>query len=212
MAEQTSGPLRIPFEWTAELSLSRASASRKPDADFYHERVKPLLSRDRYQHTLRVMQLARQIGRANDFTQRQLQQTELAAILHDAAREFTADELFCLAPPACELERNHPLTVHGRAARKLAARWGITDETVLDAISGHVLGVSHNDPVGMAVYVADVSEPGRLCNDAIRELALTDLQRAYVAAVRSKVDYLTAKGKPVHPTTLAVHEAIGITP
>lgn len=174
----------------------------------YCEKVRNQLSLARYQHTIRVTVLADSIANRNGFTEGEIQQTALAAILHDAARELQPDELFTLAPPENELERRHPLTVHGRAGRRLAEAWGVTDERILESISGHVLGVPPDNRVGMAVYVADVSEPGRASNDEIRELAMSDLHGAYVQAIRSKVQYLNSLGKPVHPDTARIYETV----
>lgn len=180
----------------------------RPSVNAYCSRVKALVTPGRFEHILRVASLADTIARANDFSRFELRATSLAAILHDAARDLPAEELFKLAPPETELERAHPLAVHGRAGRKLAECWGVTDERVLEAVEGHVFGVPHDHRVGMAVYVADVSEPGRGVNDDIRELAMTNLFRAYQRAVDSKVQYLRSKGKAVHPATLRVHRAL----
>ena len=132
----------------------------------------------------------------------------LAAVLHDVARDFSAEELFALAPPETDLERQHPLAVHGRAGRRLIESWGITDERVLEAVEGHVFGVSHDNRVGMALYIADVSEPGRGVNADIRNLATRNLFWAYQRAVASKVNYLRSRGKAVHPDTLRVYREI----
>ena len=51
-----------------------------------------------------------------------------------------------------------------------------------------------------------VSEPGRGVNDHIRELAFSDLQRAYREALCCKVQYLQSRGKAVHPRTMAAFE------
>ena len=90
----------------------------------------------------------------------------------------------------------------------MAEKWGVTDERVLNAITGHVFGVGLHDRVGMAVYVADVSEPGRGVNADIRELAICKLEMAYRRAVDTKVRYLQSLGKAVHPETLKVYEEI----
>lgn len=171
-------------------------------------RVRELVSAERFAHIMRVTALAVELAEAADFSPEDIQRTRLAAILHDSARELEAAELMRLAPPRCALERQHPLTLHGRAARLLAAQWGISDEVVLGAIEGHVMGVQPDDHVGMVVYIADVSEPGRNVNAAIRELAFRDLPGAYAAAVRQKVAYLERTGKPVHPDTMRAYEAI----
>ena len=184
------------------------SPCSRPSIEPYCARVRSRLSARRFAHVLRVASLADTIGLANDFTRGERRATALAAVLHDAARELDPQELFRLAPPETELEREHPLSVHGRAGRVLAAHWGVSDERVLEAIEGHVFGVPVGNRVGMAVYVADVSEPGRGVNEDIRELAMRSLFRAYQRAVDSKVRYLSAQGKAVHPRTLEVYEAI----
>ncbi|MEX2542423.1 MAG: bis(5'-nucleosyl)-tetraphosphatase (symmetrical) YqeK [Trueperaceae bacterium] len=162
----------------------------------------------RFQHILRVAGLAQSIAAGNGFDDGERHCTLLGAVLHDAARDLPAEELFRLAPPRNDLESRHPLAVHGRAGRALAEQWGVHDHRVLGAISGHVFGVAPDDRVGMAVYVADVSEPGRGVNEDIREMAICDLAVAYRLAVETKVLYLQSNGKAVHPETLKVYEEI----
>lgn len=184
------------------------SPCSRPSIAPYCERVKQMVTPRRFEHIVRVAILAEAIARANDFSRDELRATCLAAVLHDVARDLPPAEMFALAPPETELEKEHPLAVHGRAGRRLVERWGISDERVLDAIEGHVFGVSHNNRVGMAVYIADVAEPGRGVNDDIRELAMHNLFRAYQRALDAKVRYLRAKGKAVHPITLKVYQEI----
>lgn len=174
----------------------------------YCARVKQLVSQRRFEHIERVAILAETIGRANNFSDEELRAVSLAAVLHDAARDLAAERLFELAPPRTDLERQHPLSVHGRAGATLAATWGVQDPRILSAIEGHVFGVSQGNRVGMALYIADVSEPGRGVNEDIRNLAMRNLFRAYQRAVDSKVRYLRSKGKAVHPITLEVYKEI----
>ena len=188
--------------FTTDNPCSRSSVAA------YCSRVRALLSEKRFNHVMRVATLADTIARANGFNRSEQRATVLAAVLHDIARELTPKAMFELAPPETELEHQHPLAVHGRAGRKMAEAWGVTDERVLEAIEGHVFGVPVSNRVGMAVYIADVSEPGRGVNDDIRELAMTNLFRAYQRAMDSKVTYLRAKGKAVHPNTLRVYKEL----
>jgi len=174
----------------------------------YCDRVKERVSAKRFEHIVRVAILSETIAQANRFSEGELRAVGLAAILHDVARDLSADELFELAPPETELERQHPLSVHGRAGRRVIESWGVTDERVLEAVEGHVFGVTHDNRVGMAVYIADVSEPGRGVNEDIRALAMHNLFWAYQRAVDSKVSYLRARGKAVHPDTLKVYREI----
>lgn len=174
----------------------------------YCDRVKERVSPERFEHIVRVAILSETIAQANRFSSGEVRAVSLAAILHDVARDLPAEALFALAPPETELERQHPLAVHGRAGRRIIEGWGVTDERVLEAVEGHVFGVSHDNRVGMALYIADVSEPGRGVNDDIRALAMHNLFWAYQRAVDSKVCYLRAKGKAVHPDTLRVYREI----
>ncbi|ADD28982.1 bis(5'-nucleosyl)-tetraphosphatase (symmetrical) YqeK [Meiothermus ruber] len=172
----------------------------------YAEKVRRLVKPERYEHILRVAELAAQIARANRLDEGK---TYLAAILHDAARDLSAERLLELATPENEIERNHPLALHGRAGRRLAEAWGIEDEEVLEAIEGHVYGVRPDHGIGMALYIADVSEPGRGVNHEIREMALSGrLEEAYQKAVVCKVDYLQKKGITPHPRTWAAYQAL----
>lgn len=188
--------------------FSTVSPCYRSSVGSYCERVKQLVTAKRFEHIERVTVLADTIARANDFSESDIRATALAAVLHDAARDLPPERLFDLAPPENDLEKNHPLAVHGRAGRKLAECWGVTDERVLDAIEGHVFGVAQRNRVGMAVYIADVSEPGRGVNHDIRELAMVNLFRAYQRAIDSKVRYLRSKDKPIHPVTLSAYKEI----
>ena len=174
----------------------------------YCARVKLLVTQRRFEHIERVAILAETIARANAFSEEEIRAVSLAATLHDAARDLCAERLFELAPPRTDLERQHPLSVHGRAGAALAAQWGVQDSRILSAIEGHVFGVSQSNRIGMALYIADVSEPGRGVNEDIRNLAMHNLFRAYQRALDSKVRYLNAKGKAVHPNTLEVYKEI----
>jgi len=191
-----------------ELRLPPVGPCRRPSIAPYCERVRALLSPERFAHVMRVAELAEAIALANRFDAGEMRATLLAAVLHDIARELDAAALQRLAPPENDLETEQPLALHGRAGRVMAMAWGVSDERVLEAIEGHVFGVRLGDRVGMAVYVADVSEPGRGVNDDIRQQAMHHLERAYRRAVTTKVRYLRSRGKDVHPRTLAVHDEL----
>ncbi|MFM9420323.1 MULTISPECIES: bis(5'-nucleosyl)-tetraphosphatase (symmetrical) YqeK [Thermus] len=174
------------------------------------ERVKALVRPERWAHIQRVAALAQEIALKNGLDG---ERAYLAGLLHDAARDLGEEELLRLAPPENEVERAHPLSLHGRAARVLAEAWGVKDEEVLEAVEGHVYGVDPQNGLGMALYIADISEPGRGVNGEIRELALSGrLLEAYRRAVQNKVEYLTAKGIPLHPKTLAVYRRLQDAP
>lgn len=162
-----------------------------------------MLRPERFEHVLRVADLARDIARANRIDH---ERAYLAGLVHDVARDLPDEELFRLAPPENDVDRAHALAVHGRAGRVLLERWGLWDEVVLEAVEDHTTGPRGHNPVAIAVYVADVCEPGRCVNDDIRRQAMTDLAGAYREAITSKVLYLRGRGIQVHPRTLEAYQ------
>jgi len=179
-----------------------------PEVAAYCRRVRDLVSQDRFEHIRRVTETAVDIAIGNGLPETEVARVALAAILHDAARDLPDEELLRLAPPTSELEAAHPLMLHGRAGRRLAEAWGVTDATVLQAVEGHLFGVPPGHLVGMCVYVADVCEPGRGVNTDMRDLAMHDLEAAYKRAVAAKVEYLKATGKPIHPVTQGIYRGL----
>ena len=74
----------------------------------YCARVKERVSSKRFEHIVRVAILSETIAQANRFSESEVRAVGLAATLHDVARDLSAEELFKLAPPETELERQHP--------------------------------------------------------------------------------------------------------
>ncbi len=171
----------------------------------WEERVRLMVRPRRYEHVLRVAELAAQIALANGLDD---MRAYAAGILHDIARDLPDAELLRLAPPECEIDAGHPLALHGRAARVLLERWGYHDQVVLEAVEDHTTGPRGGNRVAACVYIADVSEPGRGVNADIRELALRDLNAALERAIVSKVTYLQGRGIPVHPRTLQAYHSL----
>ena len=178
----------------------------------WQERVRLMVKPRRYEHVLRVAELARQIAEAAHLVAEDIARAYAAGILHDIARDLPESELLRLAPPECDIDCNHPLALHGRAARTLLEHWGYRDEVVLAAVEDHTTGPRGGNRVAACVYIADVSEPGRGVNADIRELALWDLDAALRRSVTSKVTYLQGKGIPVHPRTLAAYHDLSALP
>ncbi|GGI78274.1 bis(5'-nucleosyl)-tetraphosphatase (symmetrical) YqeK [Deinococcus wulumuqiensis] len=178
----------------------------------WQERVRLMVKPRRYEHVLRVADLAQQIAEAARLGADEVARAYAAGILHDLARDLPESELLRLAPPECDIDANHPLALHGRAARTLLEHWGYRDELVLAAVEDHTTGPRGGNRVAACVYIADVSEPGRGVNADIRELALWDLDAALRRSVTSKVTYLQGKGIPVHPRTLAAYHDLQAVP
>ncbi len=74
----------------------------------------------------------------------------------------------------------------------------VQDEDILNAILYHATGRPNMSLVEKIVYVSDNIEPGRThVTEAMRELAMKDLDRALLQNMDAKYHYLKAKGMKV---------------
>jgi len=180
-------------------------------------RVQLMVKPRRFEHVMRVAELAREIAKAGGIDP---QLAYWAGVLHDVARDLPDTELLRLAPPECDIDAAHPLALHGRAGRTLLEHWGLgqnqAERIILEAVEDHTTGPragmagagKAGNGVSACVYIADVSEPGRGVNADIRELALYDLPAALHRAIVSKVTYLQGRGIEVHPRLLSSYHAL----
>lgn len=124
-----------------------------------------------------------------------------AALLHDSAKGMSKKELLAAAQrlnlPLSETQRSQPKLLHGPVAAALCAQeLGIDDSAVLEAIAWHTTGKPGLEPVGLALYLCDYTEPMRQFPEAETARALLR-EEGLVAAVRHaarcKWDYVRDK-------------------
>ena len=106
------------------------------------ELVRSRLSDKRYEHTINVKKMAVKLAKHYGADE---EQAALAALLHDAAKEISKDEMCAIMqahPEYAEGGEARPTPVwHGVCASILArTEWGVTDEAVLSAIACHTAG------------------------------------------------------------------------
>ena len=142
-------------------------------------------------------------------------QAELAALLHDCAKERPDDELVALAKchgvEADEHEQHTPSLLHGKVAPFVAAeQFAIDDSTVFDAIRCHSTGAVEMGPLDQLLFVADFCEPNRPYTAAaeVRELAGRDLEAATLEVMQFKLRKTLLKKQPVHPDSLHAYNAL----
>lgn len=128
----------------------------------YFDFVKDCMSTYRYEHSLRVALLCRQIARENGMD---ADKAYLCGLLHDINKEFTlinkedSEHIISLLCP--ELLDMNPSIWHGfMGAYVCNHKLGIHDKDILYGIENHVLGRCKNK-YAMVVYVADKLDPNR---------------------------------------------------
>ena len=164
------------------------------------------LSKERYEHTLRVADTAEDLALAHDLD---ADMARLAALLHDAAREMDPEVFLNLANKwrlqVEDLERQSPKLLHGPVAAELARReFGMDNEEVLQAVRAHTTGRPGMGPLALVLYVADKIEPARDYPSVgrLRKLAGEDLNEAAAESLRRAIAHNEERGKATHPASL----------
>ena len=167
------------------------------------EYARDRLSDKRYNHTLRVAETAERLARVHGLDPAK---ARFAGLLHDMNRETAGDALLRVAAerdvPVGDAERKKPMLLHGPVAAEVAqAELGVKDEAVLEAVRVHTTGAAGMQPLSLAVFVADKTEPGREGEwaERLRELADRDLEEAARESLKSSISYTEERGRAVHP-------------
>jgi len=171
------------------------------------DELKKELKPSRYEHTLGVAYTAACM--AFMYGEDPLK-AELAGILHDCAKCYSNADLIRMCGEAgISLSREEiesPAVIHAVYGRYLAAaRFGIMDEDILNAIGNHTTGRPCMSVLEKIIYIADYIEPLRNQAPNLREmrrLAFRDLDECVYQILMSTIDYLTGRGVPIVPATM----------
>lgn len=169
-------------------------------------KLSQVLSPSRFQHSLRVMNLAQELAR---YYKTPEEPVAIAALMHDLAREKDGPELLALAEsyqlPILPCERQAPVLLHGQVGAELLKReWAISAEPILEAVAYHVTGTPKLGIVGEIIIIADFAEPARqfYAAQVARELAFTQRFAALKYIYTQKIRYILDAGFLVHPLTI----------
>ena len=171
------------------------------------ELIKNRLSPHRYQHSLNVAVVAR------DLAQRHRVDSEkayLAGVLHDYAKNLSEQELLAIAENnpgiADEMEKQIPEVLHAPVgAFLLQQELGIADEEILQAVKFHTLGSTKMTPLDKVIFMADMIEPGRAEYpqlERLRTAAREDLDEAMLLGLESTILYCLEQQRLLHPRTV----------
>jgi len=181
-----------------------------PKVDQY---AKCVLSQSRYEHSVRVAILSRELCERFGVD---AQSGYLAGIAHDICKSCKERLLLSLVArdgkSVNEIETAKPSLLHGRAAAVLLeSEYGVHDESVLEAVRNHTFGSPTLDKLGMILFVADKIEPGREDYDPAsrQKIIESDLDGMTRLVLDDNVRYLELKGKQVSAATLSMLEQLG---
>ncbi len=171
------------------------------------ELVKSRLSHKRYKHTLNVKDMAVALAQRYGADE---EKAALAALLHDAAKEMTRQEMLQIFSDNAIMAKNaaqRPFPVwHGVAAAILCVtRWGVTDPQILSAIECHTTGRAGMTLLDKILYMADATSAERSYPgvEALRREQMQNLDLALLHSLEQSIGFVQEKGGELDPETLA---------
>lgn len=168
--------------------------------------LKATLKAHRYEHTLNVAVLARQLAVSAGVDP---EKAYLAGLLHDCAKSYTDDELLKLCRlrglPITEAETKAPYLLHAKYGAWMAEFvYGIDDSEICSAIACHTTGKMGMNALDKVLFVADYLEPGRYQAPhlpILRKLAEKDMDLTVLRILQDTLEYLQGKDALIDPRT-----------
>ncbi|MDD3364568.1 MAG: bis(5'-nucleosyl)-tetraphosphatase (symmetrical) YqeK [Syntrophomonas sp.] len=167
------------------------------------------LSERRFQHSLNVAQLAAELAVSFGVDS---EKAFLVGILHDYAKDLTADELLLIGEDNGlidnEVERHAPDLLHAPVgALLLEKELGIKDSEILEAVRAHTLGSVNMSILDKIIFLADMIEPDRNAYpdlERLRQLSRCNLDQAMLLGLDSTIRYCLDRQMILHPRTVTV--------
>ncbi len=141
-----------------------------------------------------------------------VKKARLAALLHDCAKnldeksgESFSDICKRYGVELDEYAKEERALVHAFLGAAVARRdYGVEDEEILSAIYYHTTAHAAMTPLEKLIYIADMTEPGRVIEQAkeIRRLVETDPDEALIYAIGCSIKHVVKKGTLIHPDSV----------
>jgi len=166
------------------------------------------LTNERYEHSLRVAEVAKQLAKTHKVD---TYRAELAALLHDIAKDQTVENLQAnieqFSLPSDLLQQHYELW-HGPVGAKIVRDiYGVQHEDIYQAIYHHTTGRAQMSDLELIVYIADYIEPERKIPgiEYVRELAQNNLIDAALLIASRTIKYLIDKRVTIHMNTFEAY-------
>ena len=145
--------------------------------------IRPLMNEHRYQHTLRVRDVALKIADSNHYEF--WNKVIAAAMYHDICKQWSEKEIL----KVCKQYDKHIYptwhTLHGLAASiVIQDKFYVRDREIINAVKNHVIPNGNIDRLSKIIYLADKLEPNRTEQDIPNrkkylKLACKNLDKAF---------------------------------
>lgn len=177
------------------------------------ENLKKLQSPHRFEHTLRVRDMALELAKIHG---EDLERMELVALLHDYAKGNEEKFIEEYGEILCDLyfigdDLNNPHLVHGPLSALIAMReYEIFDEELQDAIAFHSTGFLGMTNFSKVLYLADKIELARDYDGVqeIREYSKTNLDLAMLKSLDRSIYHLLKENQPISIHTIKLRNKL----
>ncbi|WP_105955934.1 bis(5'-nucleosyl)-tetraphosphatase (symmetrical) YqeK [Apilactobacillus quenuiae] len=168
-------------------------------------KLKSALKQSRFEHVLRVEQMAIKLARLNNFDE---ELASIGGLVHDYAKQ-RPDEDFIAAIKKYHL--NEDLLNYGNAIWHGAVGYlfvenelRISNIEVLNAVKYHTTGSKYMSTLAQIVYMADYLEMGREFPgvDDARKITFDNLKNGVAYQTKHTLEYLISNNKSVYPKTI----------
>jgi len=136
------------------------------------------------------------------------EQAELAAIGHDICRITSPHDLLRMAAEfrleVTPIDETFPVFLHGPVGAEVLFRdYGVTDETILDAVRYHTVGRRDMTQLDKVLFLADKLDPSKVRRypfiNEVHKLALENLDRGILCFIDNQVRDFIHHSNLVHP-------------
>lgn len=174
--------------------------------DEMKSKLKESLSKERYIHSIRVMELSENLALHYKID---VNKAKIAGLLHDCAKNISRYEEYALLNKygivLDEIQKQSHSLIHSILGLYVAKeKYFITDEEILEAIYWHTTGRAGMTMLEKVVFIADYIEPGRTFDIAkkVREHVYNDIDRCILLCTEATILYLIGNKRLVHPYTM----------
>lgn len=175
-------------------------------------KLKTMISESRYQHTLRVRDIAVELALVYNID---VSKVNTAAILHDCAKGYSFEECIKLCKQynieVNQYASEHKELIHAPLGAQIAqVEFEVEDGDILNAIRYHTTGRANMSLMEKVIWIADYIEPKRTFDNVeeIRELARTNIDKAILMGLNQTIDYVVSRGWILHPATVMARDSL----
>lgn len=178
------------------------------DRKYLTDLMQNRLSRNRFEHSLQVAQVAAEMAAHYGLDE---DKAYITGLLHDYAKGISGEDLARIAGDNGLIEDEADLEIPDLLHAPVGA-WllryelGIDDEEMLRAIAYHTTGALAMSELDKIIYLADMIEPGRDYPglERLKCVAGRDLDQGMLLGAESTIRYCLEQRRILHPRTIAV--------